>query len=158
MNPELDQDDVNIEEFLYPCLNDKNEKLKVNFRSLIIFNKTLVNVFEYYLYYETALQNGTFDNPEPLPDNNAFNNTAFYAMNSLYAIIPVFSDAKSCDELERIINQNLGQLTTYFSSISSNKVTNEGVLGGVPSLTKLQASFNELLVVLNTICDVYNLA
>ena len=33
MNPELDQDDINIEEFLYPCLNDKNEKLKVNFRS-----------------------------------------------------------------------------------------------------------------------------
>ena len=158
MNPELDQDDVNIEEFLYPCLNDKNEKLKVNFRSLVIFNKTLVNVFEYYLYFETSIQNDTFSNPNVLPDNNSFNNSAFYAMNSLYSVIPVFSDAKSCSELESIINQNLSQLSTYFSSIASGEVTNVGVLGGVPSLTKLQASFNELLVVLNTICDIYNLA
>ena len=78
-------------------------------------------MFEYYLYYETSIQNDTFDNPKPLPDNNAFNNSAFYAMNSLYAIIPVFSDAKSCEEVESIINQNLSQLSTYFSSISSGE-------------------------------------
>ena len=27
MNPELDQDDIDIEEFLYPCLTDKNGNL-----------------------------------------------------------------------------------------------------------------------------------
>jgi hypothetical protein len=156
MNPELDQDDINIEEFLYPCLNDKNEKLKVELNAVEIFNKTLVNVFEYYRYYEQAVQNDTFDEPNPLPDQNPNNNTAFFAMNSLYAIIPVFSDAKSCEELERIINQNIGQITTYFNSVDG--ATNIGVLGGKPSITKLQTSFNEFLVVLNTICDVYNLA
>lgn len=155
MNPELDQDDINIEEFLYPCLNDKNEKLKVELNAVEIFNKTLVNVFEYYRYYEQANDDGSFDNPVPLPDNNPNNNTAFFAMQSIYAIIPVFSDAKSCEELENIINQNLGQITTYFNSVDG--ATNVGVLGGKPYITKLQASFNELLVVLNTVCDIYNL-
>ena len=41
MNPELDQDDIDIEEFLYPCLNDKNEKLKVELNAIEIFNKTI---------------------------------------------------------------------------------------------------------------------
>ena len=156
MNPELDQDDIDIEEFLYPCLNDKNEKLKVELNAVEIFNKTLVNVFEYYRYFEQATQNDTFDKPNVLPDQNPNNNTAFFAMNSLYAIIPVFSDAKTCEELENIINQNLGQITTYFNSVDG--ATNIGVLGGKPSLTKLQTSLNELLVVLNTVCDIYNLA
>ena len=151
MNPELDQNDINIEEFLYPCLNDKNENLKVDLNAVEIFNKTLVNVFEYYNYYETA----SFDNPAPLPDNNPNNNTAFFSMQSIYYIIPIFSDAKSCEELENIINQNLGQITTYFNSVDG--ATNIGVLGGKPYITKLQASFNELLVVLNTVCDIYNL-
>ena len=153
MNPELDQDDINIEEFLYPCLNDKNEKLKVELNAVKIFNKTLVNVFEYYRYYEHALNDGKFDT---LPDQNPNNNTAFFAMQSIYAIIPVFSDAKSCEELENIINQNLGQISTYFNSVDG--ATNIGVLEAKPSLTKLQTSFNELLVVLNTVCDIYNLA
>ena len=156
MNPELDQDDINIEEFLYPCLNDKNEKLKVELNAVEIFNKTLVNVFEYYRYFEQAQNDGSFDNPEPLPDQNPNNNTAFFAMQSIFFIIPVFSDAKTCTELENIINQNLGQITTYFNSVDG--ATNVGVLGGKPSLTKLQTSFNELLVVLNTVCDIYNLA
>ena len=38
MNPELDQDDINIEEFLYPCLNDKNEKGRTR-GSLKFFHK-----------------------------------------------------------------------------------------------------------------------
>jgi len=153
MNPELDQDDIDIEEFLYPCLNDKNEKLKVELNAAKIFNKTLVNVFEYYWYFEQALSDGKFDT---LPDNNPNNNTAFFSMQSIYALIPVFSDATSCEELENIINQNLGQITTYFNSVDG--ATNIGVLGGKPSLTKLQTSFNELLVVLNTVCVIYNLA
>jgi len=153
MNPELDQDDIDIEEFLYPCLNDKNEKLKVELNAAKIFNKTLVNVFEYYWYFEQALSDGKFDT---LPDNNPNNNTAFFSMQSIYALIPVFSDATSCEELENIINQNLGQITTYFNSVDG--ATNIGVIGGKPSLTKLQTSFNELLVVLNTVCVIYNLA
>lgn len=153
MNPELDQDDINIEEFLYPCLNDKNENLKVDLNAIKNFNNTLVNVFEYYWYFEQAFYDGKFDT---LPDNNPNNNTAFFSMQSIYALIPVFSDATSCEELENIINQNLGQITTYFNSVDG--ATNIGVLGGKPSLTKLQTSFNELLVVLNTVCDIYNLA
>ena len=152
MNPELDQDDINIEEFLYPCLTDKNEKLRLNLNSLTTFNKTLVNIFEYYTYYEKTISDGVFDT---LPDQNPNNNTAFYAMQSLYAIIPVFSDAKSCAELENIINQNLGQLTTYFNSLPG--VTNIGVLGAQPFLETLQVSFIDLLIVLPNICEIYKL-
>lgn len=152
MNPELDQDDINIEEFLYPCLNDKNENLKVDLNAIKNFNKTLVNVFEYYWYFEKALADGKFDT---LPDSNPNNNTAFSAMQSLYAFIPVFTDAESCEELENIINQNLGQITTYFNSVDG--ANNVGVLGAKPYILKLQASFNELLIVLNTICNIYNL-
>ena len=152
MNPELDQDDINIEEFLYPCLNDKNENLKVNLDAIKNFNKTLVNIFEYYWYFEQATADGKFDT---LPDENANNNTSYNAMESLYAFIPVFSDAKSCEELENIINQNLGQITTYLKSVDG--ANNVGVLGAKPYILNLQTSFNELLIVLNTICNIYNL-
>jgi hypothetical protein len=153
MNPELDQDDINIEEFLYPCLNDKNGNLKVNLNATIIFNKTLVNIFEYYWFFEKAEVSGKFSD---LPDNNPNNNTAFGAMDSLYEFIPIFSDAQSCDELEYIINQNLGQITTYLNSVEN--ATNTGVLEAKPFILKLQASFNELLIVLNTVCNIYGLA
>jgi hypothetical protein len=153
MNPELDQNDINIEEFLYPCLNDKNGNLKVNLNATIIFNKTLVNVFEYYWYFEKAEVSGKFSD---LPDKNPNNNTAFGAMGSLYEFIPIFSDAQSCDELEYIINQNLGQITTYLNSVEN--ATNTGVLEAKPFILKLQASFNELLIVLNTVCNIYGLA
>lgn len=153
MNPELDQDDINIEEFLYPCLNNNNKNLKVNLNATIIFNKTLVNVFEYYWFFEKAEESGKFDT---LPDKNPNNNTAFGAMDSLYAFIPIFSDAESCEELENIINQNLGQITTYLNSVEN--ATNTGVLEAKPFILKLQASFNELLIVLNTVCDLYGLA
>ena len=153
MNPELDQNDINIEEFLYPCLNDKNGNLKANLNATIIFNKTLVNVFEYYWFFEQATNSGKFDD---LPGTNPNDNTSFSALQSLYAFIPIFSDAKSCDELENIINQNLGQITTYLSSVEN--ATNVGVLEAKPYVLKLQASFNELLIVLNTVCNIYGLA
>ena len=152
MNPELDQDDINIEDFLYPCLNNKNKELKVDLDAIKNFNKTLVNIFEYYWYFEQAVSDGKFDT---LPDANPNNNTAFGAMQGLYAFIPVFSDAKSCAELENIINQNLGQISTYLNSVDG--ATNVGVLEAKPYILNLELSFKELLVVLNTICELYNL-
>ena len=104
MNPELNQNDISIEDFLYPCLNNKNKNLNVDLNALKIFNKTLVKIFEYYSYYEKSTFEGKFDD---LPGPNPNDNTAFFAMENLYAFIPVFSDAKSCSELENIINQNL---------------------------------------------------
>lgn len=149
MNPEFDQDDVNIEDFLYTCFNKKNKNLKVTLDAYKIFNQTLISVFNYYFYFETAYSNGDFGD---LPASTSpANNTAFIAMQGLYFTVPIFSDAKSCEELGRILQQNLGLLQAYFSSLPG--VNNKGVLDAEPILQKLQTDLYESTIVLETICQ-----
>jgi len=149
MNPEFDQDDLNIEDFLYNCFNNKNKELKVELDAYKIFNQTLVNVFQYYNYYETTDANGGFDG---LPgEGKPANNTAFIAMQGLYFFIPVFSDAKSCQELKNIIQQNLGLLQTYFNALPF--VDNKGILNAQEILKNLQNNFYNFIIVIETICE-----
>tara|TARA_Y100000591_G_scaffold332443_1_gene369788 strand:+ start:2596 stop:3063 length:468 start_codon:yes stop_codon:yes gene_type:complete len=149
MNPEFDQDDLNIEDFLYTCFNNKNKQLKVELDAYKIFNKTLVSVFQFYNYYETANDNGDFDG---LPGQTASaNNTAFNAIQNIYFFIPVFSDAKTCQELQDIIQQNLSVIQTYFSALPL--VTNKGLLNAQDILTTLENNFYEFENVIETICQ-----
>jgi len=149
MNPEFDQDDLNIEDFLYTCFNNKNKQLKVELDAFKIFNQTLISVFQYYNYYEIADANGDFNG---LPGKTASaNNTAYNAMQGLYFFIPVFSDAKSCQELKNIIQQNLGQLQTYFNALPL--VTNKGILNAQDILRTLQSNFYNFEIAIETICE-----
>jgi hypothetical protein len=149
MNPEFDQDDLNVEDFLYTCFNNKNKELKVELDAYKVFNQTLNSVFQYYNYYEIADNNGEFDG---LPGQTASaNNTAYNSIQGLYFFIPVFSDAKSCQELKNIIQQNLGLLQTYFNALPL--VTNRGILDAQEILTKLQNNFYEFQNVIETICE-----
>ena len=54
-----------------------------------------------------------------------------------------------------VFKNNISVISGDFVGVDG--ATNIGVLEGKPSLTKLQTSFNELLVVLNTVCGIYNL-
>ena len=63
----------------------------------------------------------------------------------------IFSDAKSCQELKNIIQQNLGLLQTYFNALPL--VTNRGILDAQEILTKLQNNFYEFQNVIETICE-----
>lgn len=149
MNPEFDQDDINIEDFLYTCFNNKNKKLKVELDALQIFNKTLISVFQYYNYYEITDSKGGFNG---LPSNTASaNNTAFNAMQGLYFFIPVFVDAKSCQELDSIIKQNINTLAIYFNALPF--VTNEAILNAEEILKTLQNNLFEFQNNIETICE-----
>ena len=72
-------------------------------------------------------------------------------MQGLYFFIPVFVDAKSCQELDSIIKQNINTLAIYFNALPF--VTNESILNAQDILKTLQNNLFEFQNNIETICE-----
>ena len=166
MNPELNQDDLNIEDFLYECLDTKNEKLNTDLDVIEVYNHCLTSTFEYYAYYEETLAN-TYAEPDPLipnftnlPDEDggegaADNNVCYYSMYIVYSLIPIFTDTESCDGLKNTINQILGQVQTYLNSVDDTTQKGQGIKQAKPFIENIENAFQNLLVNIGPICELY---
>ena len=157
MNPELNQDDINIEDFLFSCLDKENEDLNLTLDISEIFNKSLISTFDFYYYFEITSNNGGFD---ALPDTSgteaaADNNLAYYALFLIYGLIPLFNGDSKCSELEGTITQVLSTCTVFLNSVKGANIP--GILDAEPYIITIQKTFTDLENNLGAVCELYNL-